>query len=117
MKKKEIDDIVNTVIKNHSPTFPNQRSVSKRKIRGLVKQLISKGIQVKTVSVPYGKEIVEDPNPRWVDVHILTYKVGPKYPIEIDDDATVVFLYQWYKQKLMGRDSILRLKSITRRNI
>ncbi|GAH11512.1 unnamed protein product [marine sediment metagenome] len=46
----------------------------------------------------------------------MTYKVGPKYPIEIIDDAKVVFLYQWYKHKIMGRDSILRLKFITRRS-
>jgi hypothetical protein len=78
--------------------------------------LISKGIEVKTVSAPYSEQIVEDPTSRWVTCNIVAYIVGPKYPLKIDDDADVVFLYQWYKHKIMARDSLLRLKYMRRRS-
>jgi hypothetical protein len=116
MKKEEINEIVNTVIKNHTNTFPGEKSVSRKKIRGLVENLIERGIQVSAVSAPYSKQILEDPHPRVVDCQIVAYKVGPEYSIEIDDDTSAVFLYKWTKHKEMGKDSILRLKAITRKN-
>jgi hypothetical protein len=114
MKKTEIEKIVSTVHDNYVSSLPwkMSKSVSKKKIQQLVGDLDSRGIIVRTVSVPYSKQIVEDPGPRIVDVLINTYKVGPKYPIEIDDDTNIVFLYQWYKHNVMKKDSVLRLKAI-----
>jgi hypothetical protein len=116
MKKEEIESIVKTVRENYVNFIPTLKSesVDEDTIRNFVKNLDSRGIKVIAVSTPAGKQLVMTENPYYRDYCIKSRKIDSDFPIKIDEDVNVVFLYQWYTFEMTGKNiiEIIRLDTI-----
>lgn len=116
MKKEEINEIVETVRKNYVSYIPTMKSksVDADTIRSFVESLDNKGIKVIAVSTPAGKQLVMTENPYYRDFSIKSCKIDSEFPLKIDEEITLVFLYQWYTHEITGDNiiEIIRLDTI-----
>ena len=116
MTKDEIENIVKTVRENYVNFIPMMKSesVDEDTIRSFVEMLDDKGIKVVAVSTPSGKQLIESENPYYLEYCIESWKIDSNFPLKIDEDVDIVFLYQWYISEMTGKNIIelIRLDTI-----
>jgi len=107
MKLNEMVDIIYKTSKEEESLYwPNQKPVSKLKLRTLIVSLYERGIEVTPALKPSFFKPYERPDGNHImkEHRIRTYKVNEDYPLEINNEKWVM-IYSWSTiQDLSGEE-------------
>lgn len=108
---EQVEKMAETVYNNYMNLGFGSNSVETTEIKNLIYKLINIGIEVRITKLPKFET-------EYGTIYIQTYKISEQYPLDIDSDAHIVYLYQWYQypKEVTGEDAtVLRIATLTRK--